>query len=91
MSNSIIKFIDKERVPVIDIKKINTASDKIEIAKELYKASTDLGFIYIKNHDISENLINDLRADGLNFFRSSTDDKSKVLITKKHRGWLGFG
>ena len=91
MSNSIIKFIDKERVPVIDIKKINTASDKIEIAKELYKASTDLGFIYIKNHDISENLINDLRKDGLNFFRSSTDDKSKVLITKKHRGWLGFG
>ncbi len=91
MSNSIIKFIDKERVPVIDIKKINTAPNKIEIAKELYKASTDLGFIYIKNHDISENLINDLRTDGLNFFRSSTDDKSKVLITKKHRGWLGFG
>ena len=91
MSNSIIKFIDKERVPVIDIKKINAASDKIKIAKKLYKASTDLGFIYIKNHDISENLINDLRADGLNFFRSSTDDKSKVLITKKHRGWLGFG
>ena len=86
-----IKSIDKERVPVIDIKKINTAPNKIEIAKELYKASTDLGFIYIKNHDISENLINDLRKDGLNFFRSSTDDKSKVLITKKHRGWLGFG
>ena len=86
-----IKFIDKERVPVIDIKKINTAPNKIEIAKELYKASTDLGFIYIKNHDISENLINDLRKDGLNFFRSSTDYKSKVLITKKHRGWLGFG
>ena len=83
MSNSIIKFIDKERVPVIDIKKINAASDKIEIAKKLYKASTDLGFIYIKNHDISENLISDLRADGLNFFRSSKDDKSKVLITKK--------
>ena len=91
MSNSIIKFINKERVPVIDIKKINTAPNKIEISKELYKASTDLGFIYIKNHDISENLINDLRKDGLNFFRSSTDDKSKVLITKKHRGWLGFG
>ena len=86
-----IKSIDKERVPVIDIKKINSESNKIEIAKELYKASTDLGFIYIKNHDISENLINDLRKDGLNFFRSSTDYKSKVLITKKHRGWLGFG
>ena len=86
-----IKSIDKERVPVIDIKKINSAFNKIDIAKELYKASTDLGFIYIKNHDISENLINDLRKDGLNFFRSSTDDKSKVLITKKHRGWLGFG
>ena len=86
-----IKSIDKERVPVIDIKKINSVSNKIDIAKELYKASTDLGFIYIKNHDISENLINDLRTDGLNFFRSSTDDKSKVLITKKHRGWLGFG
>ena len=86
-----IKSIDKERVLKVHIKKINTAPNKIEIAKELYNASTDLGFIYIKNHDISENLINDLRKDGLNFFRSSTDDKSKVLITKKHRGWLGFG
>ena len=91
MNNSIIKSIDKERVPVIDIKKINTASDKRKISKELYKASTDLGFIYVKNHDISEQLINDLRTDGLNFFRSSVDDKDKVFISKKHRGWLGFG
>ena len=91
MNDITIKSIDKDRVPVIDINKINSNSDKTKISKQLYKASTDLGFIYIKNHDISENLINDLRADGLNFFRSSTDDKSKVLITKKHRGWLGFG
>ena len=34
MSNSMIKSIDKERVPVIDIKKINSASNKIDIAKE---------------------------------------------------------
>ena len=38
MSNSMIKSIDKERVPVIDIKKINSASNKIDIAKELYKS-----------------------------------------------------
>ena len=63
MNNSIIKSLDKERVPVIDIKKINTASDKRIISKQLYKASTDLGFIYVKNHNISEQLISDLRTD----------------------------
>ena len=91
MNDITIKSIDKDRVPVIDINKINSNSDKIKISKQLYKASTDLGFIYIKNHNISDKLINDLRNDGLTFFRSSFDEKEKVKISKKHRGWLGFG
>ena len=84
-----IKSIDKERVPVIDIKKINSASNKIDIAKELYKASTDLGFIYIKNHDISENLINDLRKDGLNFLEVLRMINQKYLLQKNiGAGWV---
>ena len=47
MNDINIKSIDKDRVPVIDINKINSNSDKIKISKQLYKASTDLGFIYI--------------------------------------------
>ena len=83
MNDITIKSIDKNRVPVIDINKINSNSDKIKISKQLYKASTDLGFIYIKNHNISDKLINDLRNDGLTFFRSSFDEKEKVKISKK--------
>ena len=82
MNDITIKSIDKDRVPVIDINKINSNSDKIKISKQLYKASTDLGFIYIKNHNISDKLINDLRNDGLTFLEVHLMKKRKSKFQK---------
>ncbi|MFL2802035.1 MAG: isopenicillin N synthase family dioxygenase [Paracoccaceae bacterium] len=91
MKSSEIKTIDEKRVPIIDIEKIKNDGFKKKIAKELFKASTDLGFIYIKNHSIPKKLINNLRIDGFNFFRSPVHHKDEISISDKHRGWLGFG
>ena len=91
MKSSEIKTIDEKRVPIIDVKKIKNIDNKKKIAQELFKASTDLGFIYIKNHSIPKKLIKDLRTDGFNFFRSSIQIKEEVIISNEHRGWLGFG
>ena len=91
MNTLSVKELDLDKIPIIDIGSLRDNTDPDFVARKLYKASTDLGFIYIKNHNIPDKLINDLRNDGLTFFRSSFDEKEKVKISKKHRGWLGFG
>ena len=91
MSKLEVKNLDIEKVPVIDITKLCDGTDPISVSKELHKASTGLGFIYIKGHGIPENVIKSLRDEGLQFFRSNETKKFEVKISEKHRGWLGYG
>ena len=91
MSTSSVKQLDLDKVPIIDIGSLRDNSDPASVAKELYSASTGLGFIYIKNHGIPQEKIDVLRDDGLKFFRSSKENKELVTISERHRGWLGFG
>ena len=53
MSASLVKELDIDKVPIIDIGSLRDNSDPTSVATELYSASTGLGFIYIKNHGIS--------------------------------------
>ena len=91
MSTSLVKELDIDKVPIIDIGSLRDNSDPISVAKELYSASTGLGFIYIKNHGISQKKIDAQRDDGLKFYRSSEEKKELVTVSERHRGWLGFG
>ena len=91
MSTLLVKELDIDKVPIIDIGSLRDNSDPTSVAKELYSASTGLGFIYIKNHGIPQKKIDALRDDGLKFFRSSEEKKELVTISERHRGWLGFG
>ena len=85
------KHLELDKIPIIDITKLCDDSDPLPVAKELHKASSGLGFIYIKGHGIPENVISELRDEGLNFFRTDEAKKADVKITEKHRGWLGYG
>ena len=75
-STSIVKELDIDKVPIIDIGSLRDNSDPTSVATELYEASTGLGFIYIKNHGIPQKKIDALRDDGLKFFRSSEENKA---------------
>ena len=90
MNTLSVKELDLDKVPIIDIGSLRDNSDPDFVARELYKASTGLGFIYIKNHGISQKKIDALRNDGLKFFRSSKKNKALVTVSERHRGWLGF-
>ena len=67
MKNENVKKLDLEKIPIIDIINLINGKDKISVAKKLYFASKKLGFIYIKNHGISQSIIEALRNDGLKF------------------------
>ena len=83
--------IDVNKIPVIDITGLRNGTDSSSVAEKLHKASTGLGFIYIKGHGIPQDKLQELRSDALKFFRSSASEKELVRISKKHRGWLGYG
>ena len=85
------KHISQKKIPVIDISSLEDGTNPLKVAKELHQASKGLGFIYIKGHGISADVIEGLRKDGISFFRSSETLKNQVKITQNHRGWLGYG
>ena len=45
MSTSLVKELDIDKVPIIDIGSLRDNSDPTSVATELYEASTGLGFI----------------------------------------------
>ena len=50
MSYTEAKHLEIDKIPVIDITKLCDGSDPKLVSLELHKASTGLGFIYIKGH-----------------------------------------
>ena len=91
MSYAQAKLIDEAIIPVIDITALRDGSDPLSVARAMHAASTDLGFIYISGHGIPDQVIEDARTSAYDFFRGSEQEKSRVLISVNHRGWLGQG
>ena len=91
MKYATAKKIKSDKIPIIDVTSLRNNKDKISVAKSLHDASKNLGFIYIKNHGIKKDVIKNIRQDGLRFFRKKIEEKIEIKISKKHRGWLGYG
>ena len=85
------KHTDAQSIPVIDITPLRDGTNANAVAKDLHRASQELGFIYIKGHGIPDAVIKSARNSALQFFRHGAEDKSSVTISEHHRGWLGRG
>ena len=91
MSYAYAKELDPKKIPIIDVSSLRNGSDKVLVAKKLHEANKNLGFLYVSNHGISNKTIKKTREYGLQFFNRNTKEKETVKISKKHRGWLGYG
>ncbi len=91
MSYATAKALDQSFIPVIDIGPLRDGSDAAGVAKALHRASREVGFIYVANHGIADELITSARATALEFFRQPEDAKRKVAVSDKHRGFLAQG
>lgn len=80
-----------DKIPVVDLTPLRNGKDPDSVAQALHAASQSLGFIYVKSHGIPESLIAEARKSAFAFFRQSDEEKSDVLISKHHRGWLKPG
>ena len=85
------KITKPSEIPVCDISALLDGSNPLGVAQELRAASSGLGFIYIKGHDIPQCIINNARAEAYKFFRSNKTQKLATSITNNHRGWIDAG
>ena len=91
MVNHEASFIEKDKIPLIDISGINDNVKIIEVSKLLHKASKEIGFIYVKNHGIPNDILTNLRSSAKKFFSFNEQNKKTVNVNSKHRGWISQG
>ena len=60
------------------------------LAGEIYRACTEVGFFYIKNHGIEQQVIDDLLATSRRFFALDESQKMAIDITHSSfsRGYI---
>ncbi len=91
MSYATHREVDASAIPVIDIEPLRDGSGESGVARQIYEASRDVGFLYIRNHGIDEELIAETYRQGLAFFRQTDEAKRAVSINRDHRGYLRPG
>lgn len=84
--------LDFDNIPIIDVSVISSPNheDHLKLASEIYTACTNVGFFYIKNHGIPEELVQELHAAARRFFNLPEKTKMDYSVSKskKYRGFM---
>lgn len=91
MSYASAKYIDVGEIPIIDIDPLRQNSDATETAGKILDAVENIGFFYITNHGIENDLIENARNAAKRFFARSFERKNETAMNKHHRGFLALG
>ena len=78
-------------VPVIDLAPYTTPnSDTTETAKAIREACKHIGFFYVKNHGVPEQLIKSIFANSAKFFSLPREEKREIRMENAGRAWRGY-
>ena len=84
-----------ERIPLVDISGLfsDDAARKSAVAREIEKAASEVGFLYVTGHGIAPERIERLQARAAAFFGLPEDVKRKYYIgnSRAHRGYVPTG
>ena len=83
--------VNEASLPVIDFSAMRTgdAAAKRALALKLRAACVDVGFFYLRNHGIPQDLVDAVFAQCARFFGQSLDAKMKIA-TSTHTHYAGF-
>ncbi|KII94609.1 hypothetical protein PLICRDRAFT_692963 [Plicaturopsis crispa FD-325 SS-3] len=69
-------------VPIIDLQHASDPTRRRDLAKEIRDACIDVGFLYVRAHGISEEIIDDALSASKEFFALPLESKLKLDIRK---------
>ena len=79
-------------IPMVDIGPLSDihSPGAHRVAEEMAKACEDIGFMYIENHGVPEDLIDEVFAQSRAFHESPPELKQTISVNEFHRGYLGM-
>jgi isopenicillin N synthase-like dioxygenase len=80
--------LDFSEIPIIDVSSLVSGENDTATVGSIGTACRNVGFIYIKNHGFPQILIDNLLVAADEFFSRSMDDKNKVVVNERLRGYL---
>ena len=82
--------LSEDDIPVLDLGPyfggVPGALDRI--CRELYRASTEVGFYYLKNHGVPQSLIDQTFAESKRFHDQPLEEKRKLKVDKNKIGYF---
>ena len=80
------------QIPVIDIKNLysDVSSETGQIANDFIEAYSSLGFSYITNHSIDDQIISDVFDASREFHALPLREKNKIALNELHRGYIAI-
>ena len=93
MSYADANAIAKDTIPVIDMAPLHdgTIDGARHVARQLLNAAETVGFFYVSNHGLPQELIARTDAVARRFFSLPLEQKQQVKVTPWHRGYIKTG
>lgn len=92
MAYATAKTITVEEIPVIDVSGLAGApAERKAVAAQMREAAERIGFFYVTNHGVPQDLVDRVFATSRSFFALPPETKAGVTINGIHRGWLAVG
>ncbi len=87
------KVIEVSEIPVVDVGALRgTDRAAIEaVARELRRASASIGFFYVRDHGVPEQVIRRADRAARAFFALPEERKGEVAVNRHHHGYLRIG
>ena len=82
--------ISFDQIPVIDIAPLLDGSDPFKVAKEIRWALANVGFMYVKNHDVAQSFVDEAFAQTRAFFDLPMEDKMALHIRNSGVAMRGY-
>lgn len=83
--------LDFTEIPILDIESLVTGDIDTDLVESVRAASTDVGFFYIKNHQMPLSMVSTLKAAAEHFFQAPVSEKMTVAISPQIQGYLPLG
>lgn len=78
-----------KKIPILDLSEARDSTTKSDFLRQLRDALLDVGFLYIKNTGVEQELFDRVCHEGIAFFEMPDEEKLKIEM-KNQASFLGY-